>query len=141
MKKIIRYIFIILLCAACIPVFTACKGGISGAEAKATVNELFDAVVKEDYEMANALFHPDRATDSSEFFVMIEEESGLDFQSGVEIEETTGISSAYYDSEVGGARYELTLRIKVSESYLSFTVELVRNKTGYGIYNLHLKSI
>ena len=139
MKRIAKYMFITLLCAVCLIAFSSCKGGINGEEAKATVNELFDAVVEEDYERANALFHPDRLTDSSEFFLMIEEESGLDFQEGIEIVKTTGVSSAYYDSEVGGSRYELTMLVTISDSDLSFTVELVKNENGYGVYNLHLK--
>ncbi|MBQ3099977.1 MAG: hypothetical protein IJC50_03195 [Clostridia bacterium] len=140
-KNIKKYSLILMLCAVCLLSLSACKGGISGDEAKATVNEFFEAVVNENYEEANALLHPDRYTDSSEFFLSIEEESGLDFQQGIEIVKYSGFSSSYYNSEVGGSRYELTMQVKIGESDMSFSVEIVKNGNGYGIYNLHLESI
>ena len=43
-----------------------------------------------------------------------------------------------YDSTVNGSTYELTMRTKVGDKTVKFTIEIVKNENGYGIYNLDL---
>lgn len=118
----------------------SCSGGIKGDVAKATINDFFDAVVAEDYDKAEALLHSNRPADLEEFFEHVEESEGLDFQAGIEIEKYTGFSSSFYDSEVGGSRYELTMKTKVGAKSVTFVIEVVGNDSGYGIYNIDLNA-
>ena len=62
----------------------------------------------------------------------------FDFQAGIEVERYTGFSSALFDSTVNGSIYELTVLTKVGDKKVIFTIEIVNNKNGYGIYNLDL---
>ena len=139
MIGIIKKIFVtFILCCICIVSLASCSGGIKGDDAKAYINDFFDAVSAEDYERAEALLHPDRPADLEEFFLNIEEKEDLDFQSGIEVERYTGMSSSYYDSTVDGSRYELVMQVSVDEKNVEFTIEIVQNENGYGIYNLNL---
>jgi len=74
--------------------------------------------------------------DMEAFFLQVEQEESMDFQEGIEIERYTGFSTSWYDSSVDGSRYELSMRAKVGDKTVSFTVEVVRNEDGYGIYNV-----
>ena len=107
-------------------------------EAKAMLNDFLATIEAEDYEAAQALLHPDRPADLEDFLLGVEQEQGLDFQTGIEIEKYTHFASSFYDSTVGGSRYELTARTTVGEREVFFTVELVKNDNGYGIYNFNL---
>lgn len=133
MKRVL--LITVIMCIIALP---SCSGGIKRETAKATVNNFFDAVVAEDYDKAEALLHSDRPADLEEFFEHVEESEGLDFQSGIEIEKYTGFSSSFYDSEVGGSRYELTMKTKVGDKGVTFSIEVVENDAGYGIYNIDL---
>ena len=68
----------------------------------------------------------------------MEKEENVDFQAGIEIEKYTGFSSSLYDSTVDGSTYELTMHTKVGDKKVIFTIEIVNNEKGYGIYNLDL---
>lgn len=138
MKKVFKNALILTLCCLCTFVFASCSGGISGDEAKAFINDFFAAIVAEDYDKAETFLHPDRPADLEEFLLNIEKTANLDFQAGIEVEKYTGFSSSYYDSTVGGSTYELTMRTKVGENTVACTIEIVRNESGYGIYNLDL---
>ena len=126
------------LILACILSFASCSGGIKGEEAKAHINHFFDAVSAEDYEKAETLLHPQRPYDLEEFFRNAEKETGIDFGQGIEIRRYTGFSFAYYDSEVAGSTYELTMDATVGEQAVEFEIEIVKNESGFGIYNLDL---
>ncbi|MBQ7107325.1 MAG: hypothetical protein IJN93_07435 [Clostridia bacterium] len=140
MKKMLKNtIFTIVLCL-CIFLLTACKGGIKGSEAKAYINDFFIAVADEDYSKAETMLHPERPADLENFFVNIEKEKSIDFQEGIEIERYTGFSSALYDSTIKGSSYELTMTTTVGEKTVEFTIEIVKNDAGYGIYNLDLNT-
>ena len=131
---------ILVLIIACILVcsLASCGNVIKGDEAKAIINDFFAAIVAEDYDKAESLLHPERPGDLETFLLNIEKEENVDFQAGIEIERYTGFSTALYDSTVGGSTYELTMRTKVGDKTVKFTIEIVRNETGYGIYNLNI---
>ena len=76
--------------------------------------------------------------DLETFLLNVEQEENVDFQAGIEIEKYTGFSSSMYDSTVNGSTYELTMRTKVGDKTVKFTIEIVKNENGYGIYNLDL---
>ena len=136
MKRIFKQLLIFTLCLTCLFSFASCSGGIKGDEAKAFIRDFFDAIVAEDYAQAETFLHPERPGDLEAFFLNIEEEETIDFQAGITVERYTGISAAYYDSSVAGSTYELTMRTKVGEKTVKFTIEIVKNENGYGIYNL-----
>lgn len=132
-----RRIVCLLVSLLILVVFTACSGGISGAEAKEVVNGLLQAVEDEDYDAAQELLHPDRPADLEAFFEGVEAAKGVDFSS-VDIEKYTGFKSSFYDSTVGGSTYSLRMRVTVSGVDAKMEVEIVRNEAGYGIYNLDI---
>lgn len=138
MKHLFKKLLAITI--ACLFVFSlsSCGNGIKGDEAKAFINDFFSAVVAEDYDKAEEFLHPDRPADLETFFLNIEKKETVDFQAGIVIEKYTGFSTSLYDSTVDGSRYELTMRTKVGDKTVDFTIELVKNATGYGIYNLDL---
>ena len=138
MKKLLRNILFFSLALLCAASLASCGNAIKKDEAKAVVNDFFNAIVAEDYKTAKGLLHPDRPADLETFFQNVEQREGVDFQSGIEIKKYTGFSSSVYDSTVGGSRYELTMRTTVGEDTVTFTVEVVKNENGYGIYNLDL---
>ena len=140
MSKLFRNVMISVAFCLCIFSLVSCGMGINGGEAKEFIRDFFDAVVAEDYEKAEEFLHPDRPADLELFFLSIEEEEDLDFQEGIEIEKYTGFSSSLYDSTVGGSTYELTMRAKVGERDVVFTIEIVQNDNGYGIYNFDLNA-
>ncbi|MBQ3490660.1 MAG: hypothetical protein IJA86_08730 [Clostridia bacterium] len=136
MKKTFKNLLISMLCLGCLLSLASCSGGIKGDEAKAFIRDFFDAVVAEDYSKAETFLHPERPADLEKFFLNIEDLENLDFQAGITIERYTGVSVSYYDSTVDGSTYELTMRTKVGEETVKFTIEIVKNENGYGIYNL-----
>jgi hypothetical protein len=138
MKCVFKKVFVALTLCLCVLSFVSCKNAIKGDEAKELIKDFFATVVDEDYEGAEALLHPDRPADLEDFLLNVEKQEDIDFQEGIEIEKYTSFSSSLYDSTVDGARYELTLRAKVGDKTVIFTIEIVRNESGYGIYNFDL---
>ncbi len=138
MKSLLRNILLVSIACLCVFSLVSCGNGIKGAEAKAFINDFFVAIVAEDYDKAESLLHPERPADLETFFLNVEKEENVDFQAGIEIEKYTGVSSSLYNSTVGGSRYELTMRTKVGDKKITFTIEIAKNKNGYGIYNLDL---
>lgn len=118
---------------------TACSGGVTREETKTAMDSLLTALAKEDYAGAAALYHPDAAMNEELLAAFVEEVKtniGLDFTEGATVERTTNMRSAYYDSNVGGSRYELTAKIKAGDKTATLTVEVVRNDKGYGIFKV-----
>ncbi len=138
MKKLCAIILLVISCCLCLASFSSCSGGIKGDEAKAFIHDFFDAIVAEDYDKAETFLHPERPADLETFLLNIETNESVDFQEGIEIEKYTNISSSYYDSTVDGSRYELTMRTNVGDKRAEFTIEIVKNENGYGIYNLDI---
>lgn len=138
MKKKFLRLIIVALCVICTFSLISCSGGIKGEEAKAFINDFFDAVAAEDYDKSEGFLHPERPADLEKFLSYVENEENVDFQEGIEIEKYAGVSSSLYDSTVDGSTYELTIRTKVGDKKVTFTIEIVKNEAGYGIYNLDI---
>ena len=118
---------------------TACSGGVTREETKTAMDSLLTALAKEDYAEAAALYHPDAAMTEellSAFAEQVKTKVGIDLTEGASVERTTNMRSAYYDSNVGGSRYELTAKIKAGDKTATLTVEVVRNDKGYGIFKV-----
>ena len=118
---------------------TACSGGVTREEAKTAMDSLLTALGNENYAEAAALYHPDAAMTEELLAVFAEQvktKVGIDLTEGAAVEKITGINSSYYDSTVGGSRYELTAKIKAGDKTASLTVEVIRNDRGYGIFKV-----
>ena len=118
---------------------TACSGGITREEAKTAMDALLSALDNENYAEAAALYHPDAAMTEDlliAFAEQVKTKVGIDLTEGAVVEKITGISTSYYDSTVGGSRYVLTAKIKAGDKTASFTVEVIRNDKGYGIFKV-----
>ena len=138
MKNLFRKAFCAFLICLCIFSLVSCGSGISDDEAKSHANDFFAAVGAGDFKKAEGFLHPERPAELETFFQGIEETMNIDFQAGITIEKYTGFSSTVYDSTVDGATYELIIQTKVGDTAVKFTVEIVRNDNGFGIYNLGL---
>ena len=138
MKHVFKKILAITITCVFVCSLASCGNGIKGDEAKALINDFFAAIVAEDYDKAESFLHPERPADLEAFLLNVEQEENVDFQAGIEIEKYTGFSTAMYDSKVNGSTYELTMRTKVGDKTVKFTIEIVKNENGYGIYNLDL---
>ena len=139
-KHLLLTLSFILSMLLCLGALTSCGEGISGDEAKATTTALFEALSAGSYEEAAALFHPDTLTNAqnlSDYCAGLLNDYGIDVSKGMSIEKYTGFSSSMYDSTVGGARDELTMPVTVGDKICTFTTEVVRTDTGYGLINLH----
>ena len=118
---------------------TACEGGVTREEARGAMDALLTALDNEDYAEAAALYHPDAAMTEellAAFAEQVKTKVGIDLTEGATVEKTTGMRSAYYDSTVGGSRYELTAKIQAGDKTASLTVEVIRNDKGYGIFQV-----
>ncbi len=138
MKRILKHILLVALSVLSMLTLVSCSGGVKSSEAKTTIREFFAAVSAADYDQAESLLHPDVDADLEAFFLGIEQTRGVDFQAGIVIEKYTGFYSTFYDTKIGGSAFELTMRTKVGEKTLTFTIKVVRNDNGYGIYYLNL---
>lgn len=118
---------------------TACEGGVTREEARGAMDALLTALNNEDYAEAADLYHPDAAMTEellAAFAEQVKTKVGIDLTEGATVEKTTGMQSAYYDSNVGGSFYALTAKIKAGDKTASLTVEVIRNDKGYGIFKV-----
>lgn len=118
---------------------TACEGGVTREEARGAMDALLVALGNEDYAEAAALYHPDAAMTEellSAFAEQVKTKVGIDLTEGAAVEKTTGMRSAYYDSNVGGSLYALTVEIRAGDKTASLTVEVIRNDKGCGIFRV-----
>ena len=140
MKRVVSILVLLAVLLTAAMSLTACAGGVTREETETASEALFAALSKGDYEAAAALFHPETATTADNiaaFCKQLNSQTGLDFSKGATIERYTGMSASLFDSNVGGSRYELTMKVKVGETTATFRVEVVRNDDGFGIANLH----
>ena len=140
MKRVASIFVLLAVLLTAVMSLTACSGGVTREETQTASEALFAALSKGDYEAAAALFHPETgmtADNVAAFCEQLNSQTGLDFSEGATIERYTGMSTSFYDSNVGGSRYELTMQVKVGETSATFRVEVVRNDGGFGISNLH----
>lgn len=138
MKNVFKKALVLVIACLCVFSLVSCGTAVKGDEAKALINDFFAAIVDEDYDKAEGFLHPDLSLDLEEFFLGVEESKNVDFQSGIVIEKYTGFSTSVNANPAIGGKYELSMRTKVGDAPVSFTIELVRNKNGYGIYALDL---
>ena len=138
MKHLTKKLLLAFLACLCAFSLVACAGGISSEEAEETILDFLAAIVAEDYALAESLLHPVKDVDLEVFFNDLEREEGVDFQEGIEIVRYVGFSSSLFDSTVGGAKYTLTLRVKMGGEDADLEVSVVRNEGGYGIYSFDL---
>ena len=118
---------------------TACEGGVTREETRGAMDALLAALGNEDYAEAAALYHPDAAMTEellAAFAEQVKTKVGIDLTEGATVEKTTGMRSAYYDSNVGGSFYALTAEIRAGDKTASLTVEVVRNDKGCGIFKV-----
>ncbi len=109
---------------------------IKSDDTKTTISGFLAAVENEEYAIAVTKFHPERKPDLESFFVAIENDKGVDFQEGISIKRYTGFESSAYNSDVDGSLYSTTAEIKIGTVEGTFSVEIVDNDAGYGIYNI-----
>ena len=139
MKRILTVLISLTLLLTAVGSLSACSGGVSRDEAKEITDAYFTAMAAENYEEAAALFHPATSM-TAELMESTAEtlrtEMGADLAKGVTIQRYTNMKSAYYDSNVGGSIYELTMKVTVGDKVLSITTETVRTDEGYGLWNV-----
>jgi len=128
MKKCISICLI-----AIVLLFSSCAGGIKGDEAKALINDFFEAVEKGAYGKAETSYvHPDYPIRLMTYIETLEDRYDLDF-SDITIQKYTNISAAYYDSDIGGSSYGLTMDTLISGKKVSVEICIIKNDSGYGI--------
>ena len=139
MKRILTVLISLTILLTAVGSLSACSGGVSRDEAKEITDAYFTAMAAENYEEAAALFHPATSM-TAELMESTAEtlrtEMGADLADGVTIQRYTNMKSAYYDSNVGGSIYELTMKVTVGDKVLSITTETVRTDEGYGLWNV-----
>ena len=138
-KTVPRILSVLAALCLLLTSLTACSGGITREEAKTAMDSLLTALDNGNYAEAAALYHPDYAMTEELLSAFVEEvktKVGIDLTEGATVEKITGMQSVYYDSTVGGSRYELTAKIRAGDKTASLTVEVIRNDRGYGIFKV-----
>ena len=138
-KTVPRILSVLAALCLLLTSLTACSGGITREEAKTAMDSLLTALDNGNYAEAAALYHPDAAMTEellAAFAEQVKTKVGIDLTEGATVEKITGMQSVYYDSTVGGSRYELTAKIRAGDKTASLTVEVIRNDRGYGIFKV-----
>lgn len=130
-KSIIIVIIALALCFSLV----ACNGAIKKKDAQEITEAFVLAIENGDFEKAKTYLHPEKPLDLEKYFNGIEERTGVDFQNGIEIKRYTDFSSSLYESEVDGADYELEMNVIVDGVAFEFSIDIVKNDLGYGIYD------
>ena len=134
-KTLKKIIAIFAACLFCAGALTSCDAAVD-RNIKKFVEEFFEAVEDGDYTEAETYLHPIRAADFNKYFSDIENNEGVDFQSGIKIERYISYSVIEYDRTLNGTVYELKVRTKVSGVIIRFAMSILKNGAGYGIYSL-----
>lgn len=113
---------------------TACDASVD-SKTKRFVKDFFAEVEAGNYEEAETYLHPSLPADLERYFGDMEQNEGIDFQSGIKIEKFISYSAADFDPEVSGKRYDLKVRARVSGIGIRFAISIVDNVQGYGIYS------
>ena len=138
-KHLLLTLSFILSLLLCLGALTACSGGVTREETQEAMASLLTALDTESYAEAASLYHPGAAMTAdllAAFCEQVKTQVGIDLTDGAAVEKITGISSSYYDSTVGGSRYQLTAVIKAADKTATLTVEVIRNNAGYGIFHV-----
>lgn len=134
LKVIISVILVLVLSLSLI----SCGDRVKKNEAKETAEAFLSAIAGGDFESAKSYLHPEKPLDLQKYFDAIEGRVGVDFQAGIELKRYTEYSSSVYESEVDGSEYDLEANIIVDGVAFEFSVEIVRNDLGYGIYSFEV---
>ncbi len=134
LKVIISVILVLVLSLSLI----SCGDRVKKSEAKETAEAFLSAIAGGDFESAKSYLHPEKPLDLQKYFDGIEGRVGVDFQAGIELKRYTDYSSSVYESEVDGSEYDLEANIIVDGVAFEFSVEIVRNDLGYGIYSFEV---
>ena len=91
----------------------SCSGGIDRETADAFIEDFFDEMEQTNYGRAKSFLHTESMLNLDEYLKAVEQERGLDFSDGIEIEDCIASSKAYYDTQVKGSRYRVTLAVLI----------------------------
>jgi len=119
----------ILLC-----MLASCDAAVDG-KTKRFVKDFFTEVEAGNYEEAEKYLHPTLPADLEMYFGDMEQNEGIDFQSGIKIERYISYSATEFDPGVNGRLWELKVRTKVSGVVIRFNIGIIENGQGYGIYS------
>ncbi len=117
--------------------------GISAQETRDSTERFLLAVQNGDYEAAAEQMHPTyRATaeELREYLTEVEESLGIRFADGMILSGYTSFQKADRHPTVGGAYAVLEGRMDVGTAAVQFTVTVIRDGDGYGIFNIQLQA-
>ena len=136
MKVLFRIFSLLLILTLFLFSLTACSGGIDRSDAKLFVEEFFAAVASEDDAKAQAYLHPHCEGELSLFLTGTESRLGVRFADGITVVRHTGFQYSFYNSAVDGSQYTMHIETRIGEKTVNFSVMVVQNDAGYGIYDL-----
>ena len=141
MKKILAIILVVCtLCLSSCGIFKELKAGMD--EAIVLVENFCTALSNDDFDTAKSCLHPDstpKQDELSTFITKLEQTHSIDFSDGVAFKRRTGTSSAYYDSDYNGSVHEIEYKIAVGGVTTDFFFIVVKNDSGYGLYNFGIE--
>lgn len=138
MKKLFKRGVLLCLLLVAALLLASCSGGIDTDKAKADARDFLTLVENGNYTGAATYLHPDRAGDLAAYFTRVEEREHVDFSAGIEILSESGVSYAYYDSDIEGSTYELDLDVRIGGVRAEIEIKFVENDRGYGVYNIEI---
>ncbi len=141
MKKLLA--ILLMICTLCLSgcgILKELKDGMD--EAIVLVEDFLTALSENDLDTAKCYLHPDStpSTDElSEFVSKLEQTYSINFFDGVTFKRLTNTGSAYYDSSYDGSVHEIDYEIVVGGVSVDFFFTVVKNDSGYGIYNFGIE--
>ena len=139
MKKILAIILVLCtLCLSSCGILKELKTGMD--EAIVLAEDFCTALSDDDFDTAKGYLHPDSTPNQEDLFTFIaklEQTHNIDFSDGVAFKHRSGIRSAYYDGNYDGSVHEIDYTIVVGGVTTDFFFVVVKNDSGYGIYNFN----
>ena len=141
MKKILAIILVLctLFLSSC-GILKELKAGMD--EAIVLVEDFCTALSNDDFDTAKSYLHPDstpKQDELSTFITKLERTHSIDFSDGVAFKRRTGTGSTYYDSDYDGSVHEIEYKIAVGGVTTDFFFVVVKNDSGYGLYNFGIE--
>ncbi|MBQ9744738.1 MAG: hypothetical protein IJW19_06395 [Clostridia bacterium] len=127
---------IMALICVIVPCLTSCLPtdlGEDMEEVKEHTLDFLREIKKGDYEEAAKYLHPERPADLQRYFENIEEDRGIDFQSGITVKGYGSMGSNTYFGESDVTESYINLYLEVSGKELHVYVVVMDNPQGYGI--------
>ena len=141
MKKVLAIIFVLCtLCLSSCGILKELKAGMD--EAIVLVEDFCIALANDDFDTAKGYLHPDstpKQDELSTFITKLEQTHSIDFSDGVAFKRRTGTGSTYYDSDYDGNVHEIEYKIAVGGVTTDFFFVVVKNDSGYGLYNFGIE--